>query len=190
MNPRPTIYVFAGFSGAGKDTAASVLNAKVTKFASPGKKALEFIYSLPAGTMDDRVARQQIAPFSGGLTYLEVLIKLWRNRDLLFGDTLFGEQTKAEILGCLELGKDVAVTDMRNHNELTVMMDIHELGYDVIPVWIDGGTMLESDVHQEEIYRRLCAFTGNAGVNIVNDYPTVETFIASVKLELSVLQCV
>ena len=170
------IHVFSGYSGAGKDSAASMLTAKVVKFASPGKKALEFIYHLPSGFMDDRVARQQIAPHSDGKTYLEVLIEFWRHRNLVVGDTLFGEQTKAYILGCLELGQDVAVTDMRNRNELAVLFDLCELGYDIVPVWIYGGTKLESDVYQDELYRRLCAFVGTTGINIVNDLPTVAEF--------------
>ena len=173
---KPKIYVFSGFSGAGKDSAASVLTAQTVKFANPGKKVLEFIYDLPDGFMDDRFARQQIAPFSDGKTYLEVLIEFWKHRNLLVGDTLFGEQTKAEILGCLELGQEVAVTDMRNHNELLVLFDLYELGYEIVPVWIYGGTKLESDVYQDELYRRLCAFVGTTGININNDLPTVQEF--------------
>ena len=181
---KPKIYVFSGYSGAGKDSAASVLTANVVKFASPGKRALEFIYHLPSGFMDDRVARQQIAPHSDGKTYLEVLIEFWKHRDLLVGDQLFGEQTKAEILGCLLSGRDVTVTDMRNRNELAVLFDLYELGYEIVPVWIYGGTKLESDVYQDELYRRLCAFVGTTGINIVNDLPTVRQFKNQVLAEL------
>ena len=173
---KPKIYVFSGFSGAGKDSAASVLSGQNVKFASPGKRTLEFIYQLPVGFMDDRIARQTIAPHSGGKTYLEVLINFWDHRNLLIGDTLYGQQTRAEILGCLELGQDVVITDMRNHNELYILADMCELGYDVIPVWIEGGKPLKSDVLQEGLYRQLCAFVGTTGINIVNDLPTVEEF--------------
>ena len=173
----PTIYVFSCNSGSGKDTAASVLKGcHNIKFASPGKRALEFIYRLPVGTMDNRIARQAIAPHSDGKTYLEVLIEFWKHRDLLVGSTLFGEQTKADMLGYLEQGLDVAVTDMRSHNELEVLFDLCELGYRVVPVWIEGGAMLDSDVHQPELYRRLCAFTGTLGLTIVNDLPTAHEF--------------
>ena len=181
---KPKIYVFSGFSGAGKDTAASVFIADNVKFANPGKRALEFIYHLPDGFMDDRIARQQIAPFSDGKTYLEVLIEFWKHRDLLVGDQLFGEQTKTEILGCLESGRDVTVTDMRNRNELAVLFDLCELGYEIVPVWIYGGTKLESDVYQDELYRRLCAFVGTTGNNITNDFPTVEQFKEQVREDL------
>ena len=181
---KPKIYVFSGYSGAGKDTAASVFIADNIKFASPGKRALEFIYHLPHGFMDDRIARQQIAPHSDGKTYLQVLIEFWKHRDLLVGDILFGEQTKAEILGSLDSGRDVTVTDMRNRNELSVLFDLYELGYEIVPVWIYGGTKLESDVYQDELYRRLCAFVGTTGNNITNDFPTVEQFKEQVREDL------
>ena len=173
---KPKIYVFSGFSNAGKDSAASVLTAQNVKFSSPGKRTLEFIYQLPNGFMDNRIARQMIAPHSGGKTYLEVLVNFWDHRNLLIGDTLYGEQTRAEILGWLELGQDVAITDMRNHNELYILADMCDLDYDVIPVWIEGGKSLKSDVLQEGLYRQLCAFVGTTGINIVNDLPTVAEF--------------
>ena len=65
MKLKPTIYVFAGYSGSGKDTAASVVDAVSTKFASPGKRALEFMLRIPHGALDDREYRQRIAPHRG-----------------------------------------------------------------------------------------------------------------------------
>lgn len=186
---KPSIYVFSGYSGAGKDTAASVLvSATNIKFADPGKRALEFIYKLPEGFMDARIARQQLAPFSGGRSYLEVLVDFWRHRDLLVGSELFGEQTKAKILATLQNGKAVTVTDMRNYNELDVLTDLHELGYPITPIWIDGGKMLESDVYQSELFRKLCAITGSLGDFISNDCPTVTSFKIKVEKYLQLME--
>lgn len=181
---KPKIYVFSGFSGAGKDTAASVIDAQNVKFSSPGKRTLEFIYQLPVGFMDDRVAREMIAPHSGGKTYLEILVNFWDHRNLLIGDTLYGEQSRVEILDILEGGQNVAITDMRNHNELYILADMCELGYEVIPVWIEGGESLRSDVLQLGLYRQICAFAGSLGLTIANDSPTAEDFKAKVLDEL------
>lgn len=181
VHPKPTIYVFSGYSGAGKDTAASVLESAVSvKFASPGKRALEAIYRLPDGFMDDRIARQHIAPYSGGKTYLQVLIDFWRHRDLLVGSELFGQQTKEEMLYYLRKKLDICVTDMRNPNELEVVAELYNQGYPVQPVWIVGGQALESDVYQETLYRQLCALVGSMGTEIVNDSDSAKSFKSKV----------
>lgn len=170
-----TIYVFSGFSGSGKDTAASFLKGVVNvKFASPAKRTLEFVYRLEDGFFDDRVKRQQIAPYSGGQTYLQVLINFWKHRDQVIGSELFGMQTRDDILTALESGKDVAITDMRNYNEAAILEDLYHEGYPVFPIWIEGGTCLESDTHQPGVYRQL-HHTTNTAFQLAN-HGTLEEF--------------
>lgn len=142
-----TVYVISGFSGAGKDTCADYLNmfhgSQTIKFADPGKRALEFMLGCPVGLMDDRIARMDIAPHSGGLSYLQVLIKFWKHRDLVIGDKLFPEQTYAKIVAS---EKDVCISDMRSSSEMWILNRLYwETDVDMQLIWVKGGIALESD---------------------------------------------
>jgi hypothetical protein len=141
-----TIYVFSGYSGAGKDTAAAAVpNSINIKFSAPAKRALEKIYTLPEGFLDDRELRQQIAPHSGMRTYLEVLIDFWKHRDQLVGADFFPQQVKEQALAVLGSGQDVTITDLRNWNESAVLQDLVGLGYTLRLYWVFGGRPLLSD---------------------------------------------
>lgn len=160
MQNKPSIIVFSGYSGAGKDTAATAIGAFNVKFAAPGKRALEFMLRIPPGSLDDREFRQRIAPRCQGRTYLQVLMDFYHHRDLVIGADLFPEQTREVIQSTLHLGKDVAVTDMRKGNELSIIRDFAAAGYPIIPVWIHGGEELSTDKYQVDIYRRLAKLGG------------------------------
>lgn len=150
------IYVISGYSGAGKDTVASILKEKherssILKFAAPGKRALEKIYSLPFGALDDREYRLRTAPHSNGRTFLEVLVDFWRHRDLLLGADFFPAQVEAEADYCLKgsIPWVVMFTDMRHSNEADVITSLLTKYPDteLVPVWVYRGSakMLESD---------------------------------------------
>lgn len=142
---KPTIVSISGYSGAGKDTVAGLLNRDVIKFASPGKRALECILGVPVGFLDDRVSRGRIAPDCQGRTYLEVLIDFWEHRDLVIGRDLFPRRVKRLLEAHLSAGYDCAVTDMRSKEEMQVLTQLNQDGYKVTPLWITGGTELKSD---------------------------------------------
>jgi hypothetical protein len=157
-----TIYVISGFSGAGKDTCAGYINtfhnAQTIKFADPGKRALEFMLGCPVGLMDDRIARMDIAPHSGGLSYLQVLIKFWKHRDLVIGDQLFPQQTAEKIIAAKS---DVCISDMRSQSEMWVLFDIYQTeGYNIVPIWVRGGTALESDGYSLDYVDKLAKMVG------------------------------
>jgi hypothetical protein len=150
-----SIYVIGGYSGAGKDTAAAAIeNSEVVKFARPAKDALEFIYGLPVGALDDRVKRLEIAPHSGGKTYLEVLVNFWEHRNLLLGGELFPNQVKDRIVETLSRNKHAVITDMRSIEEMEVLRDLAK-SYPLHCLWIGGGEKLKSDVTQKELIDKL-----------------------------------
>jgi hypothetical protein len=165
---KPTIYVIGGFSGAGKDTAASVIDAEVVKFASPGKRALEFIYGLEEGFLDDRSLRLEIAPFSGGKTYLEVLIDFWKHRDLLVGEDLFPRQVKATIQSVLDTGRNACITDMRSKAEMVTLTELATY-YPLYCIWIEGGKELESDRDQKCLVNALSIFSADNKLHTINN---------------------
>lgn len=187
---KPSVYVFMGNSGAGKDTAASVLDsAKVVKFAAPGKRTIEFIYGLSFGYLDDRDLRLNIAPHSGNRTYLQVLIDFWKHRDIVLGPDLYGKQTQVEIVDCLLQGRDVVINDMRNYNELEIIIDVYKLGYEIRAAWVVGGEKLESDEYQAEIYEQLCSSTCNTGYYLYNNNgKTINEFKEKVKKYLTLFR--
>jgi hypothetical protein len=157
---KPIIYVFAGYSGAGKDTCAFLLpNTRNVKFNAPGKRALEQIYGLQRGYLDDRGLRQNIAPHSGGKTYLQVLIDFCEHKDLLVGPKLFPAQVAVTIKETLENGQDVAVTDMRCREELYALRDFMDYGYMLLPFWVKGGEKLASDKIQDDLMYTLLKHT-------------------------------
>lgn len=155
MTKNPIIYVFGGFSGSGKDTAASAVDAVNIKFASPGKRALEYMLRAPEGLLDDRVKRLEIAPHCQGRTYLQVCMDFYHHRDLVIGQDLFGQQTREDILWQLEAGRDVAITDMRSENEVAILIGLMGKGYKVLPFWIEGGTELSTDHNQKALINKL-----------------------------------
>ena len=165
---KPFIYIFLGYSDAGKDTAAEAVDAVSIKFASPGKRALEFMLHLNYGALDDKVFRQQIAPHCQGRTYLQVSIDFYHHRDLVIGADLFGEQTREVIQGTLDYGRNVALTDVRAVNELDIIRDFVEAGYPIIPVWIDGGVELSSDKHAWHLYQHLRVISAIKGYRCNN----------------------
>lgn len=148
----PYLFLVVGNSGSGKDTVADVLPAINVKFAAPGKRALEQIYGLTSGFLDDRALRQQVAPHSGGKTYLDVLIDLWEHRSKIIGPDLFPQQVAKKIGGYLENSLNVVVTDLRSKEELQV---IYDAGATIVVIQLNGGTPLKSDNYLPEALRAL-----------------------------------
>ena len=155
------IYIFSGWSGAGKDTCGECvthqLGLPVVKFADPGKRALEFMLKCPVGLMDDRVARLAIAPHCQGRSYLQVLIDFYHHKDAVIGRDLFTRQTLDNVRlhpdGCI-------ITDMRSEDEAEAIADLSRKGYDVSLIWIGGGEKLSSDTVSSPIFLRLAKATG------------------------------
>jgi hypothetical protein len=162
VNKMKTIYVISGYSGAGKDTCADYLNmfhgTQTIKFADPGKRALEFMLGCPVGLMDDRIARMDIAPHCGGLSYLQVLIKFWKHRDLVIGDKLFPEQTYEKIVAA---ESDVCITDMRSMAEMWILNRLYHVDNAKMQlIWVKGGSAMESDQNSYSYLNKLSKTIG------------------------------
>ena len=139
-----TIWVISGFSGSGKDTAASCIDAINVKFSHFGKRFVENLFNLPEGYMDDRVLRLNRAPHCGGKSYLDVLIALWEVQGELLSTGYFPEQSRPLIEQGL-VTRDVVITDCRSYRELYIIRDFAAQGHPVYPIWIEGGFCLKSD---------------------------------------------
>lgn len=144
------IYVFSGYSGAGKDTCGnwvlSQVNSDSVKFSAPGKQALAYILDVDPGLFEDREARLKIAPHCQGRTYLQVLVDFYHHRDLVIGADLFTHKSRKKMTEALDADRDVVITDMRNHDEMSAVLETSkECSAKVLPFWIHGGTALDSD---------------------------------------------
>lgn len=127
------------------------------KFSAPGKRALEQMMDLPEGFLDDRVKRQQVAPWCQGRTYLEVLMDFSLHRDKVIGKDLFPRQVMKDIEDVLLDGYDaVCITDMRHFSEGYILADLNQMGYDVVPCWVTGGEELSTDKESFAILMDLC----------------------------------
>lgn len=151
------IYVFSGKSGAGKDTCAKLIPKSMNiKFSAPGKRALEAIMELPAGFLDDRVKRQQVAPWCQGRTYLQVLMDFSLHRDKVIGKDFFPRKVMSQIEDTILEGYDVCITDIRHYSEGYLIADMNQMGYEVVPCWVIGGEQLATDKDSFNILMDLC----------------------------------
>lgn len=179
-NQKRNIYVINGFSSAGKDTAALAFSdAKTIKFAAPGKRALEFMYGLEPGFLDNRDKRNRVAPFSGGKTYLEVLIQFLKHKDKLVGPDLFPAQVRLEMIKALA-ASDITITDMRSPEELRVVLGFTSFA-NVVPIWVTGGQELASDSLQRALCWELAKATAYKNPFVLhNDYDRAAAFVFAV----------
>lgn len=164
MKTKQKIYIFSGWSNAGKDTCADWLtfytSTKKVKFATPGKQALAYMLGVPPDLFEDRDQRLAVAPHCQGRTYLQVLIDFYHHRDLVIGADLFPAQSYKAMAKVLYRFQDLAITDMRNVEEVDVLVKlVNSYGAQVIPVWIYGGTCLSSDNASWQLIQELARRT-------------------------------
>lgn len=113
-----------GKSGAGKDTLASAIidmtegkkRYGVHKFAAPGKRLFEKLYSLEEGFMDDRVRRLQICP-GGETSYLQRFIFWFHNQSNIFPPGLFLKLAMKALHKDLSVLDTIIFTDLRTPQE-------------------------------------------------------------------------
>lgn len=171
---KPTIHIVFGFSGAGKDTVGAIIQkaskSTLVKFAAPGKRALEGMLHIPVGSLDDRVFRQQVAPWCQGRTYLQVLIDFYKHKALVIGEDLFTQQTFQVIINTLDSNRDVIITDLRSWDEYRAIVELANLYY-IKLYWVErkSARMLESDILQESIYQRLKPLSKFEAVELDNN---------------------
>lgn len=82
MSTKSTNIVILGYSNAGKDTTAQAIakrlpNVVNRKFSQPMKDALEMLYELPKGFLEDRHNRGRFIAHLG-ITYHELMIRCWK----------------------------------------------------------------------------------------------------------------
>lgn len=155
---QPTIRIFLGVSGAGKDTTAGFMikgtDGRILKMAAPGKRMFEQVYSLPEGVMDDRVARLATCPGTKD-TYLDRFIYWFHHQGVIFPPGFFLTQALAQVTGTLEKGRDVFLTDTRNLDEIDAIL---ALPYPVQVYHITGrGKALSSDIYLDDILNAISA---------------------------------
>jgi hypothetical protein len=74
--------IVLGNSNSGKDTVFSLLSDRFDvanfKFSSPMKAALEMLYTLPKGALEDKAFRNTLVPHLG-VTWNDLMIKCWEH---------------------------------------------------------------------------------------------------------------
>jgi hypothetical protein len=118
-----TFFNVVGYSGAGKDTVASIIQNTVggeqVKFGYPGKRLFESIYGIPVGLMDDRVRRLELVPGTDH-TYLDSFIFWYQNQGIMFPPNYFLDQVKAKVKAIQynDLIANIISTDARTFSEV------------------------------------------------------------------------
>jgi predicted kinase len=165
-----TIYVFLGASGAGKDTAAEIIEVPNVKWTTIIKETLENWYKLPKGSFNDREFRENyILP--NGKTPLQILIELmecWNKVDPL----LTARPTMQKVIASrLKQGLDVCFTDTRRAEEAELIMEAaKKYKAKVVVIYIKGGKTLPSDNQLLNIVSYFNSIPEVDFYTVINDY--------------------
>ena len=119
--------VLMGVSGAGKDTIFSALNACTKmvniKFAAPMKRMMEYVYSLPPCSLEERDLRTYRIPgHPDGITYGEMMVRCYKYFPAI--DPMM--MVRKVWLEAADAVKDspVVFTDIRNHEEVKAVLEL------------------------------------------------------------------
>ena len=144
-----------GYSGAGKDTLATMLTLlddryHLVKFASPIKREVEQRFGLPAGFLEHRIVKKY--QYDSGVSYRDLLVELYHatkdcNPDYKIADTPY------IISQCHRFGLVPVITDCRNYCEARLLGQYSN----VVHVWVTGGEQMSSDELQDSIYNNFPA---------------------------------
>ena len=144
-----------GYSGAGKDTLATMLTLlddryHRVKFAAPIKREVEQRCGLPAGFLEHRLVKKY--QYNSGVSYGDLLIMLYHatkdcNPDYKIADT------PSIISMCHLYGLVPIITDCRNNCEGQLLSQYNN----VVHVWVYGGQQQSSDELQDCIYNNFPA---------------------------------
>lgn len=158
-----------GYSGAGKDTLATMLTMlddryHRVKFASPIKREVEQRLGLPHGFLEHRIVKGH--PFDYGAeatTYGRLLVELYHatkdcNSDYKLADT------PSIISMCHVYGLVPVITDCRNYCEGRLLSQYPN----VVHIWVKGGEALSTDELQDSIYNNFPATHRFHSINNVN----------------------
>lgn len=147
-----------GYSGAGKDTLATMLTLlddryHRVKFAAPIKREVEQRFGLPTGFLEHRkVKGHQFDYSTDAATYGALLVELYHATKDCSIDYKIAD-TPSIISMCHVYGLVPIITDCRNHCEGRLLSQYNN----VVHVWVNGGQQQSSDELQDCIYNNFPA---------------------------------
>lgn len=123
--------VLMGVSGAGKDTVFSALNACAggkmvnIKFSAPMKRMMEYAYDLPPNALEDRDLRTYRIPrHPDDITYGDMMVRCYKHFPAI-DPYMMARKVKKQAEESLFIRKPVCFTDIRNHEEVDVVLGLN-----------------------------------------------------------------